>query len=273
MLKTKFIFIYLILFFILSFTIINCSDDSVSPAPVDSSDFRYPFKDGSTWTYKRTLSVSDIRPDSILYYFNEYPLTATGTVTILYDTVINSVTTKCFLDEFTLQGVLRSNRFYYVNNDTSLFLYYARFHPATGLFPLNIVKSSNYPSADKIKFTLKHENTSSYFTDTVFSILKYPVISGKEWSYSNGFVTILKKYTGFENINFQAGTISCMKTTTAYSYLPNNPVINYYSKYGLMKRTWYQDDIVFSTMKNPDGIGTIDTNDDSEILSYNIPFD
>lgn len=261
------------MFLLLSFTIINCSNDPVSTSTVDSSDFRYPFKDGSTWSYKRTISVSDIRPDSILYYFNDYPLIITGTVTILYDTVINSVTAKCFLDEFTSQGITRTNRFYYINTDTSLFLLTSRSHPASGLFPLNLVKNNFFTFAERSKFIPDDVNTFSNFSDSIFSVLKYPVVTGKEWTYSNEFGIILKKYSGFENITIPAGTISCMKTLTTYSSIPNNPVVNYYSKSGLMKRAWYLNDMVFSTIKNPEGIGTIDTNDDSEILSFNIPLD
>jgi len=112
--KTKFIFINTILILLSTLTIINCSDDIVSPIPVDSSDFRYPFKDGSSWNYTITNHASDIRPDSILHYFSNYPqIIINGTATILYDTVITSVVTKCFLDEFTFtsSGTLRQNRY------------------------------------------------------------------------------------------------------------------------------------------------------------------
>jgi len=273
MLRTKFIFIYLILILLSSLTIINCSDDIVSPIPVDSSDFRYPFKDGSTWTYKRTISVSDIRPDSILHYFTNYPLVTTGTVTILYDTVFESITTKCFLDEFTLEGVTRTNRFYYINNDSSLILFASRYSPATGLFPLNTVRNNIFPYVESSNFESKDLNGFSNLIDTIFSTLKYPIITGKEWSYYNGAVTISRKYMGFENITVPAGIISCMKVRTTYSSIPDYPFYNYYSKFGLMKRTWYLNDIIFSTVTNPDGIGIIDLNDDSEILSYSIPTD
>jgi len=271
MLKTEFIFIYTVLIFLSSLTIINCSDDIVSRVPVDSSDFRYPFKDGSTWTYKKTFSVSDIRPDSILHYFTDYPLVTTGTVIILYDTVINSITTKCFLDHFTLQGVARTNRFYYINNDTSLILFASRYSPASGLFPLNTIRNNIFQIESSNPKT--EDVISSYSIDTLFSTLKYPIITGQEWSYFNGFNTISRKYMGFENISVPAGTISCMKERTTYSSIPDDEIYNYYSKFGLMKRTQFINDISFSTIVNPAGIGIIDVNDDSEILSYNIPTD
>ena len=100
-------------------TLISCSDDNVvnTPSPVvDRSDFRYPFTDGSSWEYTRTLYASDIRPDSILHYFTDYPIVLTGRATILYDTVINSILTKCFLDEFVVNNISRSNRYYYINS-------------------------------------------------------------------------------------------------------------------------------------------------------------
>lgn len=266
-------FFCLILLFCFPFFIINCSDDAVTPAPADSSDFKYPFTDGSTWTYQREISVSDIKPDSIQYHFSDYPIIVTGTVTILYDTVINSVTTKCFLDEFTSRNGNRSSRFYYVNNDTSLYLYFSRSSPANGLLPLNIVRNNFNPLPDVSYLPYGNEYNRINFTDTIFSILKYPVITGKEWIYYNGFDTIIKKYEAFENVTVPAGTISCIKTTTSFSSLPSSSVINYYSKSGLMKKTWFLDDMTFSTITNPGGIGTIDVNDFSEILSFNIPLD
>ncbi|MFZ1320830.1 MAG: hypothetical protein WAT71_04675 [Ignavibacteria bacterium] len=268
MYKAKFIIIYIFLFTIISLTIINCSDDPVSV--VDTSDFRYPFTDGSYWNYKRTITISDIRPDSILHYFLNNPTVITGTVTILYDTVINSVVTKCFLDEFTSEGMTRSNRYYYLNNDTALILYSSRTQPANGLFPLSIIRKSNIISSDFIgNFNLNSVEIVNS-GESLSSTLKYPIVTGTEWTSTNGGAEITRNYLGFENVTTPSVTTSCMKEKTTYNFFPNDPVYNYYSKFGLMKRTQFVNDIEFSTITYPTGIGIIDINDESEILSYRI---
>ncbi len=250
--KIKFIFIYPVLVMILSTIILNCSDENniVTPVPVDSSDFRYPFTDGSTWNYTITLSASDIKPDSIRHYIEEfYPSTMTGTATIMYDTVINSVVTKCFLDEFTSNGIARSNRYYYLNNDTALVLYARRQpHPASGILPLSL-KRNNFTESDNYNLN-EYTNDLQIMSDSLYSTLKYPMNTGTEWSYvTNGFITITttKKYLGFENINVPAGTISCMKENIVNSYAPEWKYNNYYSRFGLIKNYTFIDDLAHTT--------------------------
>lgn len=269
--NAKFLLINIFLFTILSLTIINCSDDPVSV--VDTSDFRYPFTDGTYWNYKRTITISDIRPDSILHYFLNNPTVITGKVTILYDTVINSVVTKCFLDEFTNEGITESNRYYYINNDTSLILFYSGPHSLNGLFPLRIIRNSNIIFSEitgKFNFTSDEISNSG---EPLSSTLKYPIVTGTEWTFNNGNSEVTRSYIGFEIVSTPSITTSCMKEKTTFNYFPNDPIYNYYSKFGLLKRTQYVNDIEFSTITYPNGIGIIDINDESEILSFSIASD
>lgn len=270
MLKAKIRILNIFLLSMISITIINCSDDPVSPT-VDTADFRYPFTDGSSWQYIRTITISDIRPDSIQHYFLNNPVVITGTVRILYDTVINSVLTKCFLDEYTEDGITRSGRYYYINNDTALILYTAVSNPGNGLFPLSTIRNNNILSSGISGFFSDNSGSSSNQGNTLSSTLKYPIVPGTEWSFINGPTNLTRKYLDFENVNVPNGeTVSCMKEVTTYTSIPNDPIYNYYSKFGLMKRTQFVNDFLFSTISNPTGIGYIDINDVSEIQSYNI---
>ncbi len=272
--KIKYIFIYLSLILLSSVAIINCSDDNnnvITPVPVDSSDFRYPFTDGSSWSYTATTSVSDIRPDSILYYFSEYPLVTIGTATILYDTTINSVVTKCFLDEFTTKGFSFSNRYYYINNDTALILFAQRQQgPPSGILPLQTIKNI-LPDEDADNLNKVYNNEFEVLNDSLYSTLKYPMVTGTEWSYMINGITINKKYLGFENVTVPAGTISCMKESFIYSHSPSWVFYNYYSKFGLIKAYSSIDDLVFSTVTQPTGIGTIDWKQETAVTSFYIP--
>lgn len=273
MIKFKIIYLYSLL--ILSSLAINCSEDEivkVNDIPVDTSDFRYPFTDGSTWEFTNTQSVSDIRPDSIRHYFTDYPIIAAGTITILYDTMINSVLTKCFLEEYRLQNLSANNRYYYINNDTALILYYSRMstHLSSGFLPNSSVNLNNLNTDFNRAGVI--QNFSS-LTDTIQTVLKYPVIQGNEWNiYSEGFKQdINKKYIGFENINTLAGIISCVNLKTTYpSYINIGPVFQYYSKSGLMKKYWLIEDIAHTSITNPNGDGTYDRLDETVVTSFHI---
>ena len=77
-----------IIFLLAAVFLYSCgNDDTVTntppPEPVDTTDFQYPFTIGSYWNYTLTVSAENIRPDSIRYYFNSYPLTGYGYTEIL----------------------------------------------------------------------------------------------------------------------------------------------------------------------------------------------
>ncbi|MDQ3020165.1 MAG: hypothetical protein M3R36_06315 [Bacteroidota bacterium] len=271
MLKIRFVFIYIGLILISSVAIISCSDDNiVTPLSVDSSDFRYPFTDGSSWNYTITISASDIRPDSIRHYFAAYPLVKTGTAKILYDTIINSVATKCFVDEYIDNGFSNSNRYYYINNDTALILYARRQNGLGngGMLPLRKIINDLIDSYDKLN---KIAGNELEVLDTLYSTLNYPMESGREWSYTLNGTTTNKKYLGFENIIGPLGTISCMKENVVYSYAPSWLNNYFYSKYGLIKTYTFINDLVHTSITNPDGDGTFDITEETIVTSFNIP--
>lgn len=269
--KNKTVFVYLGMILLSSALMISCSDDEiVTPVsvPVDSSDFRYPFTDGSTWNYTITASVSDVRPDSMKSYFNNvYPLVLNGTVTILYDTLINSVLTKCFTDEFSNNGQTIINRYYYINNDTALILFAQRQpHPASGYLPLRKIKNG-IVSSDLDKLNLVNNAELQVLTDSLTSTLKYPMKTGTTWSWTFENSTTFKKYLGFENVIVPAGTISCMKTELILPYLPEVRFYSYYSKSGLIKTHVFYNDINLVT---PGGEATVDLTGETVVNSFHI---
>ena len=272
MIKFKIIYLYSLL--ILSSLAINCSEDEivkVNDFPVDTSDFRYPFTDGSTWEFTNTQSVSDIRPDSIRQYFTEFPITTSGTVTILYDTVINSVLTKCFLEEYNYEFGNISNRYYYINNDTALILYYSHLNGPSFGIPTNRI-NINYSNIRYDNSKVIRSDNSVLETDSIQTVIKYPIVTGYEWNIFNAALKgdINEKYIGFENVNVPSGNISCMKLKTTYPFLITSPIYKYYSKFGLMKRKWFIDDNEHTSITNPDGDGTYDLTDETVVTSFHI---
>lgn len=254
----------------------SCGSDTVTNTgnntPLDTSAFTYPFGIGNTWNYIRTYTASDIRPDSILHYFTINPIRNIGTITILYDTSINNITTRCFTEEYTEYGydtITYNGRFYFIQTDSSLIEFaYRNF-----LYPSFIPsKKQNIIYKSEKNLCVSQESSDSLnILDPPVIVLKYPIRTGTQWNYNfSGGGNITKKYEQFVNVNLSSGSVTCMKVSTTYSFLDGAPIYNYYSKYGIMERYWFINDEHVSTPQNPEGIGTVDYTEEFKVSSFQI---
>ncbi|KXK53153.1 MAG: hypothetical protein UZ05_CHB002001192 [Chlorobi bacterium OLB5] len=241
------------------FILASCgSDDKVinnpdPPEPVDTSDFQYPFTDGSNWSYTLTYSAENIRPDSIRYRFAGYPLTGYGYSEIMYDTTIPlGGEVKVIYDKLEFRGDTTASRFYYTQNEYSMICYGYRggtnvsfpYRPANG----TIISSAgrSFSSLNELSsFAAGYTGLFSASGDTFINespiviVLKYPVTSGFQWLFKDfGTFTINKKYLAFENYHLDTSVISCIKTQRINSYNNDYVMYDYYSKYGQMKRDY-----------------------------------
>jgi len=159
----------------------------------------------------------------------------------------------------------------YINNDTSLILYARRQqHPATGILPLRKIRDP-FAGSENDNPIKVYNNEIEILSDSLYSTLKYPMVTGTEWSYTIAGYKTNKKYSGFENVSVPSGTISCMKVNVVYIYLPTATTYNFYSKFGLIKSDFIYNDIVFTNIINPDGAGTFDLTNENIVTSFNIP--
>jgi hypothetical protein len=256
--------LYLVILIIIFLSQIGCGSDNKifnpvePPEPVDTSAFFYPFTDGSYWNYERKIYAENIRPDSIRYYFNSYPLVWAGYNEILYDTnIVFGGTVKVIYDQITENGITTASRYYYTNTENSLVSYAYR----GGLTP-----SFPYRKPSALKFSAEGKifnNVSDLFTyvllcgnnfsqndytensDTLILephpivVLKYPIVSNFEWFFKEaGTSVIKKKYIRFENYRIDTARISCIKTQRIWTNNSNYVLYDYYSKYGQMKRDY-----------------------------------
>lgn len=265
------------------------SDDKVinnsnPPEPVDTSSFEYPFGIGSTWTYSKIYSVENIRPDSIRYLFNSYPITGTGYMEILYDTnIVIGGTVRVIYDRLTQGNDTLASRFYYTNSSNSMVCYGYR-GGNTPAFPYDKNPKIKFGSGGELFNSLSElsyflsgehsELTSSndtFITESpVVVVLKYPVVKGTEWIFKDfGTSTLKKKYISFENYHLDTATISCIKTQRINSGNSDYVLYDYYSKYGQMKR-----DFLFKNtqVRNQFGItiGYADYREAYGVNSFNI---
>jgi hypothetical protein len=243
--KYFFIFVAVVLFLFSS-----CSDDNpVKPQDLDTSSFTYPVKDGGYWIYYGKTFYTNFNPDSVKNYVSIHY--DTNKVTILYDTVINSVTTKCILNEYSISDGKKNTRFYYVITDTAL-IWFANRGFNNGMLPVK-----DGPGDDSLRLCEPPQ-----------PVLVYPVTKGKVW-YTGTGNGIMRKYVGFENVSTPAGVISCMKTERFYNF-PNISYFDYYSGKGIIKSTFIFPNVLITTPQYPEGVGNADMNYESLLNSYRI---
>lgn len=246
-----------ILFFGCSEKVVNTN----SSEPVDTSSFSYPFTDGSTWNYTQTYSVSNIRPDSIRHHFSNYPYTWTSTITILYDTVINGITTKCFYELYVQSPYTYHSRHYFGNYDTALVAYGYRFNGGVS-FPFRFNRNIHLSFAGEIfdntfgltKSFTNISNPNNFSNDSLYleippvRCLVYPIRTGTGWLFKTIDTTLYihKKYLGFENLTVNGQVISVMKTERKWFGLSGGDFYfyDYHSKFGQMKRDYFLRNLI-----------------------------
>lgn len=272
---TYFIQSFIVILFV-SVLIYSCgSDDTIvttnPPEPVDTSDFQYPFTIGSYWSYTLTVSAENIRPDSIRYYFNSYPLAGYGYTEILYDTVVQiGGPATVIYDRLILGNDTSASRYYYSQNEYSMVCYGYR-SSTTASFPFRKVNGSIFP------FGMLSAGTESRAVSDTFMVinppvivLKYPVLKNTEWVMFNfGTSNISKRYIAWENYHLDTAVIPCIQTQRIWSADNDKILYDYYSKYGQMKRNYLFRNLQF---KNQVGItiGYYDRREVYNVTSFNI---
>lgn len=269
---TSFILIFIIAVFV------SCGSDDVTnnitnpPEPVDTSDFQYPFTTGTNWSYTLTRSAENIRPDSIRYYFNSYPVTGNGYSEVLYDTVIPlGGPVRVIFDRIIIGNDTTASRYYYTQNEYSMVCYGYR-GSTSASFPFRKLHDrSIYPTG---LFSTGIENMAASDTFMVINppviVLKYPVVKNTTWiTFNFGTSNISKKYISWENYHLDTATIACIKTQRIWSSEPDYVFYDYHSKYGQMKRDYLSRNKAF---KNQNGftIGFYDKREIYNVTSFNI---
>ena len=284
--KTKFICVITTLIIISTFFLYCSKDSPTGVQSVDTSDFKYPFTIGSTWSYTEVQSIENIRPDSIKYMFNTNPVFSTSTITISHDTSINGVQTRCFLETFTQDTTNWYSRTFYANHDSGLVRYGYTYSGGGISFPscpspkIKFMFNGNIYNNIKEIFIIYGEcfNPKYSFADTVYlenppvNCIKYPIIIGTEWFFKrvSNNLYIHKKYLGFENILVNNSIISCVKTERKwFGFNSTDYLYDYHSKYGQMKRDYFFKDIL-ALNEIGDTIGFFDTRDIVNVTSFNV---
>lgn len=273
---TYFIQSFIIILFAVFFISSCGSDDAVTntppPEPVDTSDFQYPFTIGSKWNYTLTLSAENIRPDSVRYYFNSYPLIGYGYTEILYDTtILIGGTVRVIFDRLILGSDTAESRYYYTQNEYSMVCYGYR-GSTSASFPFRKLNMPLSPPAGMHSMGIEHASVSDTFMNLspVVIALKYPVVKNTEWiTFNFGSSNISKRYINWENYRLDTSVIPCIQTQRIWSNNSSWLLYDYYSKYGQMKRNYLFQNYV---LKNQLGftIGHYDRREVYNVTSFYI---
>ena len=266
--------------------ILSCSDNSTGVNNVDKSTFTYPFTNGSSWNYQRTYNIQNIRPDSIKHYFPKTTITASGVISIMYDTLINSVSAKCFSESYVEDGNTILGRAYYINNDSGLLCLAHRGNSVEEFpnrFSLNLKVIFNNRIFDNLSVLIKYYSGNELpgfdnINDTLIMenkpvmCLSYPITEGKQWSYrsSNGISYINKKYIDFESVVLNNTSYSCIKCERTWVGQNNLYCYDYYSKYGQLYKDYLMQNLML-TNEFGDTLGFFDTRDKVTVTSFTIP--
>lgn len=275
---TYFIQSFIIILFTVFFISSCGSDDPVTntpaPEPVDTSSFEYPFTIGTSWNYSLSISAENIRPDSVRYYFNSYPVTGYGYSEILYDTVVApGGPARVLYDRLIIGSDTTASRYYYTNNEYSMVCY--GFRGSTGAsFPfrkLNI-PYSNFNGLISENITNNYRSVSDTFISLSppVIVIKYPVIRNTEWVIFNfGVNDVKKRYTAWEKYQLDTAVIPVIQTQRIWSNNSDWILYDYYSKYGQMKRNYLFKN---TQLTNQFGItiGNYDKREVYNVTSYSI---
>ena len=274
---TYFIQSFIIILFAAVFLYSCGSDDTVTntppPEPVDTSDFQYPFTIGSYWNYTLTVSAENIRPDSIRYYFNSYPLTGYGYTAILYDTVVQiGGPVRVIYDRLILGNDTTASRYYYTQNEYSMVCYGYRGNTSAS-FPFRKRDDRSYP-AGMLSSGIEPMMTASSDTFMVINppviVLKYPVVKNTQWiMFDQGSSNISKKYISWENYHLDTAVIPCINTQRIFSNNSDWLLYDYYSKYGQMRKNYLLKNRPYPNIQGYT-IGFYDRREEYKVTSFNI---
>jgi len=221
-------------------------------------NFKFPFKVGNQWTYKRTQDIRHV--------------IAIDANKSIHDTTIVSEV-HIILNEYTEDTGMKSIQLASTAGYRTCYSYYLNLNDAlvsiiagnagldnSDLFPHDLDKffcNTIFRPKNLLKSALSQ---SDYYK---VAVLKYPLEVNSKWT-CDPLKNITKEVTGFEKIIFNSTSYDSYKLE--YTYLKDSTAktVDYISKIGLIKRE------VFINQIGVDGKGYGDYYETWELIDYNL---
>lgn len=211
-------------------------------------NFTYPLEVGNSWTYERTISYSNILPDTVNIWF---PLVDKGSIVVevsgtdsfyvaVDDTLVIqkelSILNQVSIDS-TNHQIADSNKYYLCNYNDGMYMYGSvqgnLAIPVSGSFIEDVIRERN------INKKKEKETQVTSPAPVEFQSLKYPIEINSEWLFvdeSDYYFTLYKKIIGFKKLTTIIGTYDCFVIEWIEPF-DSYTMIDYISEIGLMKRT------------------------------------
>lgn len=274
-----------VLFCIVLISFSSCSDNSQSGNDITyNENFQYPYSLNSFWYYTTKNAVINIRPDSLKRIYSSDTSTGYGISGFINDSVIDNKNVRILKNEYSLDGHSAIVREYYEQTDSGL-IRLASLSNGSNLGPFRgninyFINGNYYRSLNEILFSFQNDLMSNDSTVKLdippVKTLKYPLEINSEWELiDNGFVRIIKRYTGFELINISGKNFYCMKVGRSYYFsggLPDENFVttDYFSPEGIVRR-----DLLIKNISVTNEFGTIlgyiDLTEKTTVNLYSIP--
>lgn len=246
----------------------------------------YPLQEGLTWQYQRTIKFSNFRPFIQDTYFkqteeNYYIIINSRGKEVIKDGTLTYVLSAHSVNP--LDTLISNN--YYISTSGGLFRYAYNANINNGAIAL--------PKHSKTLFTfngkdyLDHKSLINFLDfqsitsfDTLIIeksprlVYSYPMKVGKKWIFTeNDFMKIEKEIIDVDTVHTPIGIFNAFKIKWKYKIYTitknsNIEAIEYVSNIGLVKRTFFINDLVVYRDNIPEAIGLINFMDETIITGY-----
>jgi len=228
----------------------------------------YPSAIGNSWTYKTEITLI-IDADTTIFIHDHYWF-------VEKDTTIDGMLSFVIYKEDTAHNIQTKlkGKAYYTNQADGFYQLAIKGHGSGGI---TLKKGENsFLESCSTFFPFSNQQVdhsdSVYFLDTPSKHLQFPITVNDQW------VSILppqpvkptnRQYISFENVTVPAGTFNCVKVAlTSQSFQDSEmTVVQYISKYGLIKQVQKQNALVFSDSLGNFSTGT--STSTTELISKN----
>jgi len=239
--------------------------------PISFENYSYPLEVGNSWTYERTTTYSNIRPDTVqlpipLIQKGSAIIEVTGIDTLGTDNEVFVFHTGA-IDSMNPQTT-HTGTFYFKNEEDGMYNYIG-----TGnSYALPISQPATRGEFEQRYFNKKEKDkfSISILNSEIRKSLQYPIKLNDEWTFidsTGNIFGINKKIFKYEKVSTKMGTYNCFIVEWIYDNGSNLILRDYYSTIGLMKRIYIIKNIQVSDYNNNRFV-TADFTDEYNLVEF-----
>lgn len=279
---------------LISVVLFGCTKDSTGPGiPAQET---YPVAVGDSWTYARTVMLTNFRPKDSTVTYTPDTIFSTASVLVTRELKLpplsggDSITVSEFEKSEYLQGPLQTTYVsyqYFELTPEALLLH--GYRSAGSLVGPSAPLRATTVTMNGRAFTSLHE-LSAFLTAPIQGlisdslvrenpparVLQFPLQQGTTWTYRQQPWRIGKQVTGETSLSLNGGIYFCSEIRWLYDMNGDGIwdddiiIVDFVSPEGSIMRRMEVLNLVISNESNPDGIGTADFKDEYVLTSLHL---